>query len=122
MSKHPRSPTAEVWVSGVTRHPSKRLKWRAGFGVSEAERLEGVAAAEACLPGPGPPPMTHSEPTAPLRERMRLTRFSRPTRRTVSLQSGSSGLLAEEAGQTGILTCRPRLGRLFFILLAAESS
>ena len=31
--------------------------------------------------------MTHSEPNAPLRERMRLTRFWRPTRRTVSLQS-----------------------------------
>src|SRR3984893_1323222 len=31
--------------------------------------------------------LTHSEPTAPLRKRMRLTRFSRPTRRTVSLQS-----------------------------------
>ena len=29
---------------------------------------------------------THSEPTAPWRKRMRLTRFSRPTRRTVSLQ------------------------------------
>jgi hypothetical protein len=40
-------------------------------------------AAEACVRGPGPPPMTHSEPTAPLRERMRLT-FSR---RIVSLQS-----------------------------------
>jgi hypothetical protein len=30
---------------------------------------------------------THSEPAAPLRKRMRLTRSSRPTRRTVSLQS-----------------------------------
>ena len=29
----------------------------------------------------------HSEPTAPSRERMRLPRFSRPTRRTVSLRS-----------------------------------
>jgi hypothetical protein len=38
-------------------------------------------------PRPGPPPIIHSGPAAPLRERMRLTRFSRPTRRTVSLQS-----------------------------------
>ena len=35
----------------------------------------------------GPPPLTHSESAAPLRERMRLAHFSRPTRRTVSLQS-----------------------------------
>ena len=42
MSKHPSSPTAEAWESGVTRRPS-RLKGRAGFGVSEAERLEGVS-------------------------------------------------------------------------------
>ena len=40
--KHPSSPTAEAWESGVTRRPS-RLKGRAGFGVSEAERLEGVS-------------------------------------------------------------------------------
>src|ERR1700738_4831527 len=40
---HPSSPTAEAWESGATRRPSKRLKGRAGFGVSEAERLEGVA-------------------------------------------------------------------------------
>jgi len=33
--------------------------------------------------------MIHSEPTAPLRERMRLTRFSRPTRRGQSASNRS---------------------------------
>ena len=28
-----------------------------------------------CVRGPGPPPMTHSEPTAPLRECMRPSRL-----------------------------------------------
>jgi len=46
MSEHPSSPRAEAWESGVTRRPSKRLKGRAGFGVSEAERLEGVAVSQ----------------------------------------------------------------------------
>jgi hypothetical protein len=41
------------------------------------------------IPGTASPAkqMGHSEPNAPLRERMRLKRFWRPTRPTVSLQS-----------------------------------
>src|ERR1700724_2434954 len=57
-------------------------------GVPQCNKWSGVGnAADPRRPLAGPPPITHGGPAAPLRERMRLTRFSRPTRRTVSLQS-----------------------------------
>ena len=73
--------------------------------------------------------MTHSEPNAPLRERMRLTRFSRPTRRTVTLhRSGTCGQRQRQiskARQTSIgsaFVSRPRYLAVLSIIAWPKSA